>query len=331
MKNRVTPFVDTKNTDKVIRLAKTTVDNRGWLVIIGEVGAGKSYLVKQLSDFWKANPNKFTLVDMGKVFERGSFSVSGVMKSMLKQIAPDEEMPGNIQGKYDLIRKALSNNVSMNRKIILLFDEAQNLSASTIRDLKKLHEIESGEHEHLFAILMFGKNSSRWENLLNGQEVGWRVSKNYLYNLEKEEILKFAKDSHNITFEAGRNGDRAKQLFLSNTHPTPLGVKRMVNIIEANDDSFTGKVTEESLRTALGTSLKQILTSSKISYRTIQDRLLKNRNLKVDKSTVSKVMSYQTEDVKSETAQAIIDEALAEINVVSGGNVDLKYNIAANG
>lgn len=51
MKNRVTPFVDTKNTDKVIRLAKSTVDNRGWLVIIGEVGAGKSYLVKQLSDF----------------------------------------------------------------------------------------------------------------------------------------------------------------------------------------------------------------------------------------------------------------------------------------
>ena len=88
-------------------------------MIIGEVGAGKSYLVKQLSDFWKSNPNKFTLVDMGKVFERGSFSVSGVMKSMLKQIAPDEEMPGNIQGKYDLIRKALSTNVSMNRKIIL--------------------------------------------------------------------------------------------------------------------------------------------------------------------------------------------------------------------
>lgn len=324
--NRVNPFIDTKNTDKVIRLAKNAVNNREWLVIVGEVGAGKSFLRKHLADFYSMYPNKFIVVDMGKCFEGSQLSIGNVMKSMLQKIAPDERIPGNISNKYEMLRKELAKT---EKRIIVFFDEAQNISQAGMRDIKMIHEIDHGDKEHLFSIIMFGKNSARWEHILNGAEVGWRVSKSYLYHLDKTEILNFACKSHDIKFESGKAGDRAKEMFLSNSHPTPLGVKHMIDTIYACVPEFSGTITEETMKSALGTSLKTIMSRYKISQKRIQQRL-EEEGIRVDKSTISNVIQYKTDGIKPETANTIMDAALREIEEITGSSLNLNFQTAVN-
>lgn len=324
--NKVNPFIDTRNTDKVIRLAKNAVDNRDWLVIVGEIGAGKSFLRKQLCDFYNTYPGKFISIDMGKVFEGSHLSIGNVMKAMLQRIAPDEKIPGNTHGKYELLRTSLAKS---NKRIILFFDEAQNITQANMRDIKMIYETDHGDKEHLFAIIMFGKNNTRWENILNGNEIGWRVHKSYLHHLDKTEILSFACKSHDLKFESGKAGDRAKEMFLSNTHPTPLGVKHMVDTLYASIPNFNGTITEDNMKDALGTSLKNIMSRYKISQKRIQQRL-EEEGHKVDKSTISRVFNYDTDGLKPETSQVILDAALKEIEEAAGSKMPINLKHAAN-
>lgn len=324
--NKVNPFIDTKNTDKVIQLAKNVVNNREWLIVVGEVGAGKSFLRKELANFYNAYPTKFTVVDMGKCFEGSHLSIGNIMKSMLQKIAPDEIIPGNIQGKYELLRKTLANH---SKRIVLLFDEAQNISQSGMRDLKMIHEIDHGDREHLFSIIMFGKNSARWEHILNGHEIGWRVRKTQLYKLDRTEILNFACKSHGLKFESGRSGDRAKEIFLSDTTPTPLGVKHKVEEIYSFIPNFDGTITEEIMTKTITTSRKEMMKRYKISQKSIQTRL-EEAGIIVDKSTISRVLNHDTDGLKPDTCENILNAFLEEVEEATSGQKSRSFRQAVN-
>ncbi|MCE9499596.1 MAG: ATP-binding protein, partial [Leptospira sp.] len=145
-----------------------------WLVNLGQPGIGKSSIYKELIKFWSSYPNRFVVIQT-KSFRLIQTRTNVLMKRMIKAINPDEHAPGDIETRYEVLRNCLVDAHQKKKKVILLFDEAQDLNGITFRELKKLHELSGMGKKHLFSIVMFAKNINGFENLFANRELGHRL------------------------------------------------------------------------------------------------------------------------------------------------------------
>ncbi|EMO00303.1 ATP-binding protein, partial [Leptospira interrogans] len=129
-------FVNTRNTDKITKLAYQAVKNNSWLAVTGEVGMGKTYLYNSLLEFFSNQPQKYILVHVGPAWESalGGLSIAFVMKHMIRSIRSSEHVPGNLNERYFKLRELLIWAKSIGRKVVLIIDEAQALRIGGLRD-----------------------------------------------------------------------------------------------------------------------------------------------------------------------------------------------------
>ncbi len=116
-------------------------------LLTGEVGAGKSTLLYQLLD--QGGPEiQFGLVSNAQR-DRGD------LMQWLFQALDLPSNPGD--GHVDLFRRFqdhLISTYSKGRRVVLVFDEAQNLERDTLEELRMLTNINSGDNELLQLILV---------------------------------------------------------------------------------------------------------------------------------------------------------------------------------
>ncbi|WP_026131446.1 ATP-binding protein [Leptospira santarosai] len=292
-------FVDTENTNRVIRAIKQAVDNSGWECVVGHVGAGKTFLYEHMLHFWKSYPNRFQVIEMGRCYESFDYNINQIMKTMISELAPDREIPGNAHAKQLILRDILTKAYEKKRRIILLFDESQALSGKLLRDLKKIHEISIPNRENLFSIVMFGKNEGSWlRSLIKTQEIGWRIHKTHLEPLKDNEVLSFAEKAYGIKFEAGQNGQKARQIFIQNTFPTPLGVKYQIRNIERGTIGWNRILTYEIAKSAFPQTLSDILKKMKITQREVAKRVRDNTGKELSKAATSTYLSGDQAEIQ---------------------------------
>ncbi|WP_061286517.1 ATP-binding protein [Leptospira interrogans] len=292
-------FVDTENTNRVIRAIKQAVDSSGWECVVGHVGAGKTFLYEHMLHFWKSYPNRFQVIEMGRCYESFGMNINQIMKTMISELASDREIPGNAHAKQLILRNILEEAYKKKRKIVLLFDEAQALSGKLLRDLKKIHEISIPDRENLFSIVMFGKNEGPWlRSLIKTQEIGWRIHKTNLEPLKDNEVLSFVERAYNIKFESGQNGQKARQIFIQNTFPTPLGVKYQIRKIERSEIGWNRILTYEIAKTAFPQTISDILKKMKITQREVAKRIRDKTGKELSKAAISTYLSGDQNEIQ---------------------------------
>ena len=125
----------------------------GFIVITGEVGAGKSTLVAHLlSQIDRARLNAISLVstqvegdDLLRLVAQGlGLATGGVEKSRL----------------LSAVEKSLTDVAASNRRTLLIVDEAQNLSVSALEELRMLSNSQSAS-KPLLQILLLGQPEFR--------------------------------------------------------------------------------------------------------------------------------------------------------------------------
>ncbi|EKR62296.1 hypothetical protein LEP1GSC036_0989 [Leptospira weilii str. 2006001853] len=292
-------FVDTENTNRVIRAIKQAVDSSGWECVVGHVGAGKTFLYEHMLHFWKSYPNRFQVIEMGRCYESFEMNINQIMKTMISELASDREIPGNAHAKQLILRSILEEAYKKKRKIVLLFDEAQALSGKLLRDLKKIHEISIPDRENLFSIVMFGKNEGPWlRSLTRTQEIGWRIHKTILEQLKDNEILSFAERAFSIKFESGQNGQKARQIFIQNVFPSPLGVKHQIRKIERSVAGWDRVMTHELAKTVFPQTISDILKKMKITQREVAKRIRDNTGKELSKAAISTYLSGDQHEIQ---------------------------------
>lgn len=125
----------------------------GFIVITGEIGAGKSTLVAYLMDtIDKSRLNAVKLV---------STRVDG--DDMLRMVAQQFELPSENISKAELIQSIefyLHDQARQGKRSLLIVDEAQNLSESALEELRMLSNFQLGGHP-LLQIFLLGQPEFR--------------------------------------------------------------------------------------------------------------------------------------------------------------------------
>jgi len=271
-------FIETTGTSKIIRSADRTIKDNAWLVVTGDVGTGKSRLRNYLTDVWKSDPRKFAVLEL-PAFKSNASIANLLMRHMIKIIDPDEQAPRDTIDRFNRLKTVLMMAHRRHVKPILMIDEAQDLTESSIREIKKIHEISAFGLQHLFPIVMFAKpNSLRLDALLEGREIGYRVRRAYMAPLTQDEMLEFA-DHFGLKF-----GDaKARNYFFEFIHPSPLGVEHLADM--AKDSGHT-TLTRDLIQKMVAQTTKDLLKFHGYNYGDLIEAYRERYNTTISKQTV---------------------------------------------
>ncbi|MCB1202589.1 MAG: AAA family ATPase, partial [Leptospiraceae bacterium] len=222
-------FIQTENIRKILNRVRSTISQNGWLAIAGEVGSGKTTICEHLQSNWLQHSEKYTVVfDKGWIAAAGTSAAGNVMKKLIRAIDPDAKSPGDLSLRANVLKTKLFQAARANRKVVLLIDEAQDLTPQTLRELKKIHETTGMGFQNLFSIIMVMKESHRTDSILESRELGWRISRVYTAPLTSHEIIEFAVNRYGVQF-ADKN---VATYFTRKATASPLWVCRMANQLQ---------------------------------------------------------------------------------------------------
>jgi type II secretory pathway predicted ATPase ExeA len=128
-------------------LQHAVLDEDGIIVVVGEVGSGKTMLCRMLAD--QLPRDRVDLVYLSNP----SFGPREILHSMLAdwglQVAPD-------QPPLLAIQDALIQRHAQGRRVVVLIDEAQAMSPESLEEIKLLSNLETAQHK-LLQIVLFGQ------------------------------------------------------------------------------------------------------------------------------------------------------------------------------
>jgi type II secretory pathway predicted ATPase ExeA len=179
--------------------------------IFGEKGSGKTYIKRKVIGALEMRKNDFRVIDITPMGEQVR-NITQIMNAMVKDIA-GEEPRRDTEARRRQLQRILGET---REKIILSIDEAQDLHHSTLRGLKKLHELGFGTRDKLFTIVLFGQHSLK--DKISDDELKPRVRRYEMRDLTKIEKVKFVLDETKFT-------ETALAIFIKRTRNTPLAVE----------------------------------------------------------------------------------------------------------
>jgi general secretion pathway protein A len=196
------------------------MNNAGFTVITGEIGSGKTTLVRHLLKM--LNPNITT----------GLISNSPQGREELLQwilMALDQPFDGNYPKLFRRLQDFLYGQFATSRRTILIIDEAQNLEAEALEHLRMLSNINADKYQILQLILV-GQPQLR-DLLLEPKlrQFAQRISSDFhLQPLDENEVGKY------IDFRLNAVGSKTalfSQQACSEIARASGGIPRMINIL----------------------------------------------------------------------------------------------------
>jgi len=197
------------------------LDNRGFLLLTGDVGTGKTTLVHGLVNSLRAN----TLVAMVPDPDLELFD-------FLQYIAVSLDMNQSFKSKGEFLikfRKFLIDNYKNDRKVLLVIDEAQRLNHEQLDEIRVLSNIEA-QNTKLLNIFFVGQDEFN-DILLENKNRALRQRITINYNIDP---LTESESAAYVRYRLKTAGSQ-KSIFDSDSlreiHLFSEGYPRLINII----------------------------------------------------------------------------------------------------
>ena len=242
---RMTPdtryfYPSAKHTDALNHMVYAIEERRGFVVITGEIGSGKTTLSRVL--FQKLDPRTKTAI-----VRNTHLTAKDLIASTLDELEipyRPEHTKTQMIGK---LNEFLIDQLREDNNVVLLIDEAQNLKPSVLEEVRMLSNLET-ETEKLIQIILMGQpelKSKLWLKELT--QLRQRVTLHYhLGPLDAGETAAYV--THRIHV-AGANGTPVfAQAALAHIYEYTKGVPRLINGL-CDRALLTGYVNEAKLIT----------------------------------------------------------------------------------
>ncbi len=197
-------------------------ERAGFVLLTGEVGSGKTTIIRELIE---KHLKKGVLA---KVINTNANS-----EQLLAMINDDFDLPVHGKDKIALLRDLnhfLVEQFSMGHKPVLIVDEAQNLSAETLEEIRMLSNLETSESK-LLQIILVGQPELRGV-LAQPQLRQLRQRINiqcHLHPLNRQETEEYV--FHRMQVAGNRDALRFSPEAFDVIFSSTCGIPRLINII----------------------------------------------------------------------------------------------------
>lgn len=211
-------------------------EREGFILITGEVGAGKTTLCRALLNKIESQATDSALI------LNPMFSGQELLQCILSDFGIQSQANTKKELLDDLNRFLLSRQ-SANRNSILIIDEAQNLPLPVLEEVRILSNLET-EKEKLLQIILMGQVELKEKlSLPRLRQLNQRISIRYhLQPLGREEVPRYIQ--HRLTV-AGSSGDiHFTSGALREIYDYSQGIPRLINL--ASDRALLAGYAEQS-------------------------------------------------------------------------------------
>ena len=211
----------------------------GFIQLTGEVGTGKTTIIRSLLEQLPAHADVALILNPRVTPAEFLLTICEELR-----IPVPEPGRGSVKLLMDLIGRRLLDTHARGRRVVLIVDEAQNLSAHTLEQVRLLTNLETATTK-LLQIILIGQPELR--DLLARPELrqlAQRITARYHLNpLSSEETVGYVKHRMRV---AGATAEAFTPAALTEVHRLAGGVPRIINVI--CDRALLGAFTHEDHR-----------------------------------------------------------------------------------
>jgi general secretion pathway protein A len=143
-------FFQSRDHDEALERLAFLVEEQTMLfgMLTGEIGCGKTLTRAVFTERLEAR--KFRVV----IQENSAFRFNDLIGSVLQNLEDNNNFGRTKYARYERLRLALDRIHAENRHLVLIFDEAQEMSCATLNELKLLTNLNAAGKNYLTIILV---------------------------------------------------------------------------------------------------------------------------------------------------------------------------------
>jgi len=215
-------FASSKHSEALNSLIYAINERKGFVVITGEIGAGKTTVSRTLLNKIGGNI-KVALITNTHITQ----------KELIEQILDDlgvEYSPGGKQKLIKQLNKFLIEQLSLDVNVVLIIDEAQNLTSKVLEEVRMLSNLET-EKEKLLQIILMGQPQLK-AKLAHAklEQFKQRIAVNYHINaLTKEETREYI--NHRVGLVMHNKEEIFEPEAIDVLFAYSKGIPRIINLV----------------------------------------------------------------------------------------------------
>jgi general secretion pathway protein A len=214
-------FLSPTHQEALEHLRYGVAEKKGFIVLTGEVGCGKTTICRQLLDELEGQEVETALILNPRLSE------TELVQAILHELRV-EPVKGSHQDLLDQLNRHLLHLIGQGKEILLVIDESQNMTIEGLEHLRLLSNLETNTQK-LLQILLIGQPELK-EKLRRPELRQLRQRILVFYDLKP---LSFEQIAHYIRHRLALAGANGKPWFtpraLHRIHRQSGGVPRLVN------------------------------------------------------------------------------------------------------
>jgi general secretion pathway protein A len=230
-------FPSSTHTEALAQLAYAVEARKGFAVLTGEVGSGKTTLTRAL--FRKLDPGTVTAT-----ITNSRLTGVQLLYAVSREFGIEDVRPNRVD-LLERINQFLADRLAENRNVVLLVDEAQDLPLSTLEEIRLISNLET-ENVKLIQILLVGQPELRDSVDHPGlrqlrQRIAFRF---HLGPLDEDQTREYV--LHRLRVAGPLNTARFSDRALKSIYAYSGGIPRLINL--ACDKSLLVAYTENATK-----------------------------------------------------------------------------------
>ena len=229
-------FLSRRHREALAHLTYGIKERVGFIEITGEVGTGKTTLCRALLNLLDEKTKTAFIFN-------SNLSESLLMQTIVEDLGIKTAQKSK-GGLFSELNRFLIEQLALGNNVVLIIDEAQNLSTRLLEQIRMLSNLES-ENEKLLQIVLVGQPELRDKlNAPNLRQLRQRIAVRYhIEALNQDEVAQYIRHRLNL---AGANGSLAvfDESAVAEIFRYSKGIPRLINMV-CNKALLTGFVLEE--------------------------------------------------------------------------------------